>query len=221
MRLSDCDVSPSGRVGNVHPACLQQQSRESSIERRLQREIGVVALVAAVGSGGKRSSAGDGLNCRLLERGSALVDAGTTFVCQGGTPFRSPRGASLDGPWRLAALGWTLGQSARDPPTSSRFTAHGEIFAAAASFLPIPAHDGQRTSSREHHVTVGSLWPRRCRGPLRLPLAVCSCYHPNRRPCEGGAMTRRGLAAVLTKAQHASCVPNAFVQSRGSLVAAG
>jgi hypothetical protein len=31
------------------------------------------------------SSAGGELNCRLLEPGSALVDAGTTFVCQGGT----------------------------------------------------------------------------------------------------------------------------------------
>lgn len=55
------------------------------MKERLQREVGVVAVIAAVERGGKRSSAGGGLNCRLLEPGSALVDAGTTFDGQGGT----------------------------------------------------------------------------------------------------------------------------------------
>jgi hypothetical protein len=89
------------------------------------------------------------------------------FCLSRGHGFRCPRGASWDGPWRLTASRSGLGQSASDPLTSSRFTAlpcDGEIFAAAASLLPIPARDGQRTNSREHHVTVGSRQPVNAEG---------------------------------------------------------
>lgn len=80
--------------------------------------------------------------------------------------FGLSRGARLPVPDKACAIpdrGVDHAQSATRPLDSSRFTAprtlrcHGAIFAAAAFLLPIAAHDGHRTTSRDHHVTVGPL----------------------------------------------------------------
>ena len=67
--------------------------------------------------GGKRRRAGGGLNCRLLEPGSALVDTGTTFA-SGEHGF--PRGASLRKslpsapPYRIEAWASPIGGESTD-----------------------------------------------------------------------------------------------------------
>lgn len=143
----------------ILPAC--NDKTEDPNERTTAEVAGNGGVVgAAVERTGERRRAGGGLNYRLLEPRSALVDAGTTFVCQGDTA--SERRCPCQVPHHTRSRGGPA-QWAANPQISSRFTAlhcYGAIFAAAASLLPLPARDGQRTDSREHHPTVGSLLGR-------------------------------------------------------------
>lgn len=101
------------------------------------------------------------------------------FCLSRGHGFRCPRGASWDGPWRLT-------RSRRARLTSSRFTAlpcHGEIFAAAASLLPNPARDGQRTV-----VSIMSLWAH---ASPSMPSVIAFAAGSMLAPASGGAALRR------------------------------
>lgn len=157
LRLSDCCDSPSGSVGDVHSACCNNKAKDSNERTTAEVAGGGGVVEAAVERGGERRRAGGGLNYRLLEPGSTLVDAGTTFVCQGGTASERRQSSQVPDTSQIEEWASPIGGESTD---SSRFTAlhgYGEIFAAAASLLPLPARDGQRTDSREHRPTVGSL----------------------------------------------------------------
>lgn len=65
---------------------VRNNKAKKSNERTTAEGVGGRGTVrVAVERGGKRKRAGGGLNYRVLEPGSALVDSGATFVCQGGT----------------------------------------------------------------------------------------------------------------------------------------
>lgn len=60
--------------------------QSSGMKGRLQKAVGRWRCCGSCSGEDRRERrAGGGLNCRLLKRGSALVNAGTTFVCQGTT----------------------------------------------------------------------------------------------------------------------------------------